>query len=97
MNYIKGQLTRDNLKKRNMDKPEECIFCTENETISHPIHESVVAKLWKIVSYFFYTPLGLNLESLSIFWLSQKRNSALNSICACVLWCIWKTRNSGLV
>jgi hypothetical protein len=53
-------MTRDNLKKRNMNKPEECAFCCDDESISHLFHECVVAKvIWKSVSKFFGIHLGL--------------------------------------
>ena len=88
-------MTRDNMQKREMDKPLDCVFCKEKETITHLFHECVVAKeIWASISASFGAKLGDNLESVSRFWVSQNKNSALNTICACTLWCIWKTRNS---
>ena len=91
-------MTRDNLKKRHIEKPVDCVFCAEEETISHLFHGCVVAsEIWKFFSSHFGIPLGSDLLSVSRFWISQSKNSALNTICASVLWCIWKTRNAMIL
>jgi hypothetical protein len=43
---------------------------------------------------FFAIHIGANYESVARFWVSNKKNSALNSITSATLWCIWKFRNS---
>lgn len=37
-------MTRDNLLKRNMNKPVCCVFCSENESIDHLFFQCIVAK-----------------------------------------------------
>ncbi|PNT70772.1 hypothetical protein BRADI_2g17525v3 [Brachypodium distachyon] len=88
-------MTRDNLKKRHIEKPKNCVFCSENETVQHLFFDCVVAKIiWHSVSLHFNKQLGADLESIARLWLSHKKHGALNSICAVALWCIWKFRNS---
>jgi hypothetical protein len=88
-------MTRDNLEKRNLGKPTTCEFCSELETITHLFFECVVAKeVWKSVSLFFYIQIGSDYESIARFWLSNKKHAAMNTICATVLWSIWKSRNA---
>ncbi|PNT70229.1 hypothetical protein BRADI_2g08172v3 [Brachypodium distachyon] len=88
-------MTKDNLKKRHIEKPESCVFCAENKTVQHLFFECVVAKIiWQTVSLHFNKQLGACLESIARLWISHKKHGALNSICAAILWCIWKFRNS---
>ena len=49
--------------------------------------------MWLEISLFFYKPFGQSLESISSMWIAGKKHAALNSICAAVLWSIWKLRN----
>lgn len=54
----------------------------------------IVAKqTWAVVSEFFALDIGSSYESIARFWVSNKKHSALNSICAAVLRNIWKIRN----
>jgi hypothetical protein len=47
-------MTKDNLLKRNMNKPVCCIFYFEDESIDHLFFQCIVArKIWDIVSEFF--------------------------------------------
>ncbi|PNT64527.1 hypothetical protein BRADI_4g29856v3 [Brachypodium distachyon] len=83
------------MKKRHIEKPESCVFCAENETVYHLFFECAVAKImWQTVSLHFNKQLGADLESIARLWISHKKHGALNSICAAILWCIWKFRNS---
>ena len=50
--------------------------------------------MWSSVSEFFSYTLGSDYFSIAKYWLANKKHNALNSICACVLWTIWKHRNS---
>ena len=88
-------MTRDNLSKRGLEKSHEYVYCSEKESIQHLFFECVVAKqIWKSVSDFFSCSLGADYLSIAKFWIVNKKRTTLNSICACVLWAIWKHRNS---
>ena len=88
-------MTRDNLLKRNMHKPVDCVFCCELETINHLFFDCLVSSIiWEKVSLFFGIKLGSDFMSIARFWVTNKRHSALNAICAAVLWGIWKHRNA---
>ena len=88
-------MTRDNLKKRNLNKPVCCIFCAEDETIEHLFFQCIVAKhVWQFISEFFSLPLGVDFISIAKFWLANKKHATLNSVCSATLWCIWKFRNN---
>jgi hypothetical protein len=87
-------MTRDNLKKRNLNKPECCVFCAEPESIHHLFFDCIVAKqIWMHISSFFELPIGDSYESIARFWISNKKHALLNSVCANVLWSLWKVRN----
>ena len=87
-------MTRDNLKKRHMNKPEDCVFCSEPETINHLFFDCIVAKnVWCRISSFFGKNLGSDLASITHYWIANKAHTALNSICAAVLWSLWTLRN----
>lgn len=51
-------------------------------------------QIWLLASEFLGVNLGHDYLSIAKFWPANKKKSALNSICSCVLWCIWKFRNS---
>ena len=88
-------MTRDNLLKRKMHKPTDCVFCKELEPIDHLFFECIIAKeIWYYVSIFFGFNIGSNFLSLATFWISNKKHASTNAICAAVLWGIWKFRNA---
>jgi hypothetical protein len=88
-------MTRDNLRKRHIIKPLDCVFCTKNETNSHLFFDCTVARnVWSFISNYFQIRIGANFESVACFWVSNKKNSALNTISSAVLWCLWKYRKS---
>uniref|UniRef100_A0A453CP96 Reverse transcriptase zinc-binding domain-containing protein n=1 Tax=Aegilops tauschii subsp. strangulata TaxID=200361 RepID=A0A453CP96_AEGTS len=88
-------MTRDNLRKRHIIKPLDCVFCSEHETKSHLFFECVVAKnVWPFIADHFKIQIGTDFESVARFWVSNKKNSALNMVSSAVLWCLWKYRNS---
>ena len=90
-------MTRDNLSKRGFEKSHECVYCSERESIQLLFFECVVAKqICESVSDFFSCSLGADYLSIAKFWIANKKHTTLNSICACVLWAIWKHRNSCL-
>ena len=87
-------MTRDNLKKRNLNKPEDCVFCSGKETVGHLFFDCLVAKLiWKDISDFLGFDIGANLNSIAHYWIADSRHAALNMICSAVLWSIWTLRN----
>lgn len=54
-------MTRDNLRKRHIIKPLECVFCAKHETNHHLFFDCVVAKnIWSFISQFFQKDLGTN-------------------------------------
>jgi hypothetical protein len=77
------QQTGDNLNKRNLNKPECCVFCAEPESIHHLFFNCIVAKqIWVYISSFFELPIGDSYESVARFWISNKKHALLNSVCA---------------
>ena len=87
-------MTKDNLRKRQIIKPEECLFCSDKESVQHLMFECIVAKnIWAIISETFAVNIGTSFESVARYWVSNSKNSALNSVCAAVMWNLWKFRN----
>jgi len=87
-------LTRDNLSKRRKVDDPSCLFCEEQESVNHLFFECAVARrLWAVLSSIFDVQLGGSLDSISKFWLSNKRNGVLNMFTSAAVWKIWKLRN----
>lgn len=87
-------MTRDNLKKKDIEKPEDCVFCTEKESVNHLFFDCVVARaLWCEVSMFFNKDLGSSYESIARYWVANSRLAAMNTICIAIMWCLWTFRN----
>lgn len=73
------------------------VFYSEHETINHLFFDCVVAKIiWQHISSFFNLNLGENLLSIARYWPASKYHAATNSVCASVLWSIWKLRNAHI-
>lgn len=88
-------ITRDNLRKRHIIKPLDCVFCSETESVHHLFFDCVVARyVWAIFREHFNINLGSDYMSIARFWLSNNQKSALNVACAADVWCLWKIRNS---
>jgi hypothetical protein len=88
-------MTRDNLQKRNLNKPLDCVFCKEHETIHHLFFDCVVAmNVWEKVSDFFGLPFVSDYLLVARFWLANTKHAAQNTIYSTVLWSIWKFRNA---
>ena len=88
-------MTRDNLRKRHIIKPLDCVYCVCNESIQHLFFDCVVAKCtWDVVNSAFNCNIGSNFESVGRFWLSNNNNAALNIVTSDVMWTIWKNRNA---
>jgi hypothetical protein len=87
-------MTRDHLKKRNLNKPETCVFCSEPESVQHLFFYCIVARnVWQSISSFLSFSVGNSVGAIAYYWIADKRHAALNSIYAAVLWSIWKLRN----
>ena len=87
-------MIKDNLLRRGIEEPKECMFCSEEESISHLFFDCVVAKLiWKQVAIFFDVNIGTSYISVAQYWPANSKHACLNSVVACVLWNIWKLRN----
>jgi hypothetical protein len=70
-------------------------FCSKEEIVEHLFFSCIVAtRIWEIVSEFFSTSIGLDYLSVARFWIANKKHMALNSICAAIIWSIWKSRNA---
>jgi hypothetical protein len=86
--------TVDNLNKKGMKKPEKCVFCEENESISHLFFECSVGKfIWKTVSEFLGMEVGADYTSIASKWLSKKNFAVVNVISTAVLRAVWLIRN----
>jgi hypothetical protein len=74
-------------------KPEDCIFCSENETVHHLFFDCIVAKQFsREVSLLFKVDIVHVFESVARFWVANNRHHVLYSVSSCALWCLWKTR-----
>lgn len=88
-------MTRDNMKKRGLKKPEDCVFCTCQESINHLFFDCVVAKeIWNTASSLLGRPLGGSLGSIASLWVAGKPLDHVNTACASIPWAIWKHRNN---
>lgn len=91
-------MTRHNLEKRKINKPLDCVFCSEQETSIHLFFDCVVAnRVWELLPSFFGKPPGADYLSIARYWPANKNHTVLDSACACALWCIWKTRNPHIL
>ena len=82
-------MTSDNLKKRHLKKPEDCVFCNELETVHHLMFECVVANnIWELMSELFCVQIGRDYEPVARFCVSNSKNSALNFITSAAIWCL---------
>ena len=66
-------MTRDNLRKRHIIQPLDCVFCSEQETNTHLFFECIVARLvWREVEDLFGISTT-NFESIGRWWLCKKK------------------------
>jgi hypothetical protein len=85
-------LTRDNLAKRRVVDDPTCLFCSENETISHLFFHCCVAQtFWGWVSEIAGVMIGTNFESVGKCWLQEKKCDIVNVFSSVVLWTLWKS------
>jgi hypothetical protein len=81
-------LTRDNLRKRAIPKPLECILCKEIESVSHLFFECLISKLlWQEVQKIFNIEITDFLSSASK-WLCSKRYIQFNIVSSAIIWTI---------
>ena len=86
-------MTCDNLRKRGIVKPLECVFCKEIESVRHLLFECVVARLvWAEVNTVFNISV-VGFESVAKYWLCAKKCKQLNVVSSAVLWGLWNFRN----
>jgi hypothetical protein len=86
--------TMDNLKKRGLDKPEQCCFCSKKESTVHLFFECVVSKaIWSYVCEFLGLSIGEDYISVASKWLHENKFYTVNIISTVALRGIWLTRN----
>jgi hypothetical protein len=86
--------TVDNLRKRGINKPDQCSLCNEKESIMHLFFECVVAKvIWGYVGEFLGVDIGKDYLLIATKWLQEKRNCDVNIISTVALRGIWLTRS----
>jgi hypothetical protein len=84
----------DNLKKRGLDRPEQCCFCHEKESIVHLFFECVVSKaIWSYVCEFLGFSTGPDYISVASKWLHEKKFYSVNISSTVTLRGIWLTIN----
>ena len=67
-------MTCDNLRKRGIAKPLECVLCKEIESVHHLFFDCLVARLiWAEVNYVFSISVT-GYESVAKFWLCAKKH-----------------------
>lgn len=87
-------LTRDNLSKRREVHDPSCLFCAEDESISHLFFQWCISStIWSLISGILDLELGGDFESVARLWVANKKHVVTNIITVAVLWSIWKLRN----
>jgi hypothetical protein len=73
--------TVDNLNKRGLNKPVQCCFCNENESINHLFFECMIAKaIWRYVCEFLKYDMGTDYISIVSKWLHKDKFYGVNII-----------------
>jgi hypothetical protein len=73
--------TVDKLKKKGMNKPEQCCFCSEKENIHHLFFDCVVAKnIWEYVREFLDLDIGSDYIPVASRWLHKEKYYVANII-----------------
>jgi hypothetical protein len=91
-------LTRDNLIRRKWTSDSSCLFCDQNESISHLLFQCSMAKAeWGIVAFSLgatNVPRNFNqCWSWCEKWLPHGQKFHAIGIAA-ICWTVWKTRNN---
>lgn len=90
-------LTRDNLSKRGWQGDQSCIFCHEQETVSHLFLTcSMVSQIWHWIAR--YNNFVFTCVSLDDLWdigtcIPMKDDNLVMMIIGAVLWTVWLERN----
>jgi hypothetical protein len=86
--------TTDNLNKKGFNKPSQCKFCNEHESITHLFFECVVAKtVWCYAKEFLGMNIGVDYILVASKWLSNDKFYIANTISTVVLRGVWLIRN----
>jgi hypothetical protein len=82
-------LTRDNLAKRRKVDNMNCLFCNEQETVSHLFFDCCVVKVfWKQIVEVCGKSLGTDFQSVAKWWLHDKKIKTTNVCTTAALWAI---------
>lgn len=74
-------MTCDNLRRRGMPKPLECVHCKEIESVYHLFFECIVARVvWQDVKHLFKVVDIVDFKSLASPWLCNKKFLHLNVV-----------------
>jgi hypothetical protein len=74
-------------------KPGDCFFCYENETVHRLLFDCILAEnTWPVIYKYFAVNIGSSLELVARFWVSNNKNTALNTVCAATMWSLRKYR-----
>lgn len=85
-------MTYDNLRKRRLAKPLECVHCSEIESMYHLFFDCLVAKVvWANVMENFNVDI-VHFISLASHRLCNKKILHLNVGSSAVLWGLWNTK-----
>jgi hypothetical protein len=86
--------TVDNLNRKGFSKPNQCCFCSEDDSVMHLFFQCVVAKIiWKLDSDIIGCEIGGDYLSVASRWIHKKKCYAMNIFTTAVLRGVWLTRN----
>jgi hypothetical protein len=79
-------LTKDNLSKRKNVDDKTCIFCTEDEFVSHLFYECYVARImWGVVAKLTNRSEIVDFESMAKLWIRDKTLKIMNVLTTAVI------------
>jgi hypothetical protein len=84
----------DDLNKKGLDKPVQCSFCNEEETINHLFFECIVARtIWSMMCEMPGCDVGGDDLSVASKWIHKNKCYGVNIFMSVVLRGIWLMRN----
>jgi hypothetical protein len=86
-------LTRDNLRKRGIPKPQECRFCKEIEYVKHLLFDCIVSRLMRDDVFEVFNIRVTDFLSIASKWLCNTRYLQFNVVSSAILRSIWNNRN----